>query len=253
MSQHDPEITPEDEDGFDEPTEYTAEQPERADGLQDVFVDPAYAPRGLLLGSTDHFSPRDYTEALAFARGQAASPTQDWTALCQSFVRSCYDIPPLFGSAFAQWLGADPEDRHEGGDPADAPLGSGLCFKGASVNGHIELAARPFKKSGTAAGWSNDLVTTGRINKVARTAATSHWGQTYLGYVTAINGYDLQLKKAKPPKPKQNKRYEGVSHAIDRLEAAAEAAKKQRDHHDVQTLTGEIHRLKHLYETLRRY
>ena len=82
-------------------------------------------------------SPRTYEEALEFARAQHNDASEDWTNKCLVFVRSSYGIGALFGSAWAQWLGADKEDRHEGGDPADAPLGSALCFKGSSPFGHI--------------------------------------------------------------------------------------------------------------------
>lgn len=197
-------------------------------------------------------SPRDFNEALKWAQGQAANPTADWTGYCQKFVRSCYGIPALFGSAWAQWLGADEEDRHVGGDPDDAPLGSALCYKGSGPYGHIVLAARPFK-SGAGACWSNDLVKYGDIDKVHRDAAVTKWNQPYLGYLTAINHYDLRLKETKPPKPKQDKPYKAVAGAIDRLERALETAKRQKDREDAKALRQEIRRLERMYNTLRRH
>lgn len=197
-------------------------------------------------------SPNTYIQALEVAQREAADPSMDWSGYCQRFVRTTYGIPALFSSAWTQWLGADAEDRHVGGDPEDAPLGAALCYKGSGVYGHIVLAARPFA-NGVAAAWSNDLVAWGDIDKVSRTAATSSWGQAYLGYLTAVNDYDLQLKKARPPKPKQNKRYEAIDKAALRLEHALETALRQQDDRDVATIRDEIRRLRKLYTRLRRY
>lgn len=190
-------------------------------------------------------SPRDFRQALDHAAAEHDHPSQDWEGFCQKFVRSCYGIPSLFGSAFAQWVGADPEDRHAGGKPSDAPLGSALVYKGSNPFGHIMLAARPFP-NGTAAAWSNDLVRTGRIDKVARTAPTTAWGQGYLGYLTAINDVDLRYKRP------QNRRYEALAAGIRNLETALATAKVQRDAADVRALTAELGRLHTMYDTLRR-
>lgn len=195
-------------------------------------------------------SLRDVEEALKYAQQQHASATQDWTGFCQKFVRSCYGIGPLFGSAWLQWLGADPEDRHVGGSPDDAPLGSALCYKGSGVFGHIDLAARAFKND-TSAAWSNDLVRWGDIDKVARTAPTSAWGQTYLGYLTAVNDVDLRLHEKKPPKPKQDKPYKSVERAIEKMQTALHTAIVQKDAADQKVFRAEIARLKKMHGRLR--
>lgn len=191
-------------------------------------------------------SPRTFDEALAFARAESADPTEDWTGYCQRFVRTAYGIPSLFGSAWAQWLGADPEDRHAGGDPSDAPAGSALCFKGAGPFGHIDLGARDEARA-----WSNDLVTVGDIDNVDRTAPTTKWGQRYLGYLTAVNDYDLQLKVAGPPKPKQTKRYASVAKAIERMEDAVARAAELGEKRDARALRTELRDLRELYDLLR--
>jgi hypothetical protein len=197
-------------------------------------------------------SPRDASQALLYAAHQSQHPSQNWGAMCQKFVRSAYGIPSLFASAWAQWLGADSDDRHRGGSPSDAPVGSALCYKGSGRFGHIDLAANNFG-NGTRAAWSNDLVRYGRINKVARTAPTTHWGQGYLGYLTAVNDYDLRLHKPQAaPKPKQTHRYLGINNAITNLEAALSTAQHQHDARDVAALKAEIARLKKMYLVLRR-
>ena len=195
-------------------------------------------------------SPNTFNEALLVAQREAVNPSQNWAGYCQKFVRTTYGIPPLFSSAWAQWLGADDEDKHVGGHPDDAPLGSALCFKGTGPYGHIDLAARPFR-SGKEGAWSNDLVDYGRIDKVLRTAPTSQWNQRYLGYLTAVNDYDLQLRTTRPAIPKQDKRYLSVDKAINNLERALMTAKLNHDTEDIETLQRNIRRLKKLYETLR--
>jgi hypothetical protein len=202
-------------------------------------------------------SPKTYLEALEVAQWwhehpDAPAPTKNgtWAGYCQAFVRTTYGIPPLFASAWAQWLGADEEDKHPGGVPSEAPLGAALLYKGSAPYGHIMLAARPFP-AGTAAAWSNDLVAHGDIHKVSRTAPTSAWGQGYLGYLTAVNDYDLQLKTATPPKPKQNRRYEALAKAIDKLEQALATAKTNHDWQDARVLRDELKRLRALYAELR--
>lgn len=192
-------------------------------------------------------SPRDYNGALNWMNQQSWTPTQDWTGLCQKAVRSAYGIPALFQTAYLQWLGADPEDRHAGGTCTDAPLGVALCFKGDTRFGHITLAARPFA-NGLQASWGTDLVERGQIDKHARVAPITVWGHRYLGYLTAINHYDLRLQP-----PKQTERYEAVALAVAAMERALETAVKQGDDEDESLIRVEIARLKSLYRQARHH
>lgn len=195
-------------------------------------------------------APRTRDEALAYAANEWAHGQPRWLNLCQMFVRSAWGLPPLFGSAWAQWQGADKADKHEGGDPADAPLGSALCYKGSSVFGHIVVAARPFKDE-TPAAWSNCLVRHGYIDKAARTAPVTRWGQRYLGYLTAVNGYDLQLGRPEAePVAKEPRRYGAVVKAGDSIAAALATARRRGDEDDITVLTRELTRLRRMAETL---
>lgn len=197
-------------------------------------------------------APNTRREAFDFAMHQARNPSRDWTNYCQMFVRMSWGIPALYGSAYAQWLGADDSAKHVGGDIDEVPAGAGLCFKGSNPAGHIDLAANPFK-SGSSAAWSNDLVTVGDIDKVHRNAPLRAWGQRYLGWLEEINGYEIDLKNNKPPKPKQNKRYLAVDRAINRMERALHTAQNQHDHHDIKLLKKEITHLHKLYAELRHH
>lgn len=202
-------------------------------------------------------------QALAFARAQVAH-TQlpaslraqgftSWENLCLGFVRSAWDVRPMFGSAFAAWMGADPADRHPGGRPEDAPVGAALCFKGSNPAGHIDLAAWPFR-NGVAAAFSNDLVRLGHIDKVRRDAPVTHWGQRYLGWLSAVNDVDLPLggHPTAKAKPKQTKRYAALATAMKNIETSLGTAKREHDAADVKLLEDEYQRLHGLWVRLRR-
>lgn len=203
-------------------------------------------------------SPRTFDESMTFAQRQHASGTDEWLGLCQKFTRSGWGIGPLFGSAAAQWHGADPEDRFPGTDPDKAPIGSALCFLGGSRGfGHIMPTSRDFP-SGRPGAWSNDLVRAGRIDKVRRTAPVTAWGHRYVGYILAVNDVDLRAP--------QRRRYPRLGSAIERLglahddlEHARAQAAARSDAADVTAITAEIrainaeiNRLKTAYDTLRR-
>lgn len=190
-------------------------------------------------------SPRTTSQALDRAQAEWRSRSQNWTGMCQKFTRTVYGVGPGFATARAQFLGCDPEDRHIGGHPEDAPVGSILHFKGGSEGfGHAELAAPDFP-DGSDGAWSNDLVKTGYIHKVHRNAPVTRWSHVYTGYCTAINDVDLRMP--------QKSHYAAIRKAINRLEVARENAKAQSDASDVTVLTAEINRLQKMYDTLRRH
>ena len=194
-------------------------------------------------------SKRDYKQALAYAKAQRERPSRSWEGYCQMFVRKAYGIDSLYGSAIAQWYGLASGDKHAGGHPDDAPVGSALFFAGGKY-GHVMLAGGPFK-NGTKGAWSNDLVRLGKIDKVRRTAPITAWGHRYLGYGTAINGIDLRYKTP-PLKTPPLKKYISIAQAVDRMEAALERAVKDGDKSDIKVLKAEIKHLKHLHDTLRK-
>lgn len=188
-------------------------------------------------------SPHTLKQALETARAEHQHPSEDWEGMCQRFVRTCWGIPPLFGSAWAQWLGADDADKHIGGDPADAPVGAALCYKGSGPYGHIMIAANGGKA------WSNDLMRAGDIDYVDRLAPTHQWGQKYLGYLTAVNDYDLRLLTNEPAKPKAEN-FPRIDKAITKLRLARDAAKKRGDRADAKAIGEELAHLRDLREAL---
>ena len=189
-------------------------------------------------------------QALGYMRAQVEHPSQSWKDRCQELCRKSYDAEAIFGTAYAQWLGADSEDRHYG--PIEsAPPGALLCFKGSNPAGHIDEAAHPFG-SGPVAAFSNDLVVVGRVNKVERTAPETHWGQRYLGWLSTICGHAIDFDKPhRPAKPKQDQHYARLERAIHNLEHALDTAQDQHDHADAEALRQQVKVMQRLYVKLR--
>lgn len=186
---------------------------------------------------------RTVNQALDWARAQSTlASADDWAGYCLRFVRMAYDIPPLFRSAWLAWLGADPDDRHPGRNPAAAPVGAALCYRGSRY-GHIMLAARP-AHDGTPMAWSNDLARHGRIDYVPRSAPESRWGQTYVGWLSAVNQVDLGLVTDRP------RRYPDINRAIRHLQAALAAERATGDRADRRALLRELTHLRALAKTV---
>lgn len=206
-------------------------------------------------------TPRDYEEALLYLRQQAhhlSPPPQyglTWHNDCQALAHVEYGIMEGGnGSAYAQWLNTSPANRHPGGDPADAPLGALLCSKGSGPFGHIWTAARQFRRTDTDGGWGPDMNPNefGGVSKFRRDAPMTVWGHTYLGYITEINGWELDLSHTKKkPKPLQNKRYLRLQNIIEMYDRSIETAKKDRDKADVAALRKQQRAAKALYSKIK--
>lgn len=193
---------------------------------------------------------RTVEEALEFARAESTNRSRDWTRYCQAFVRSCWGLPAFYSSARAQWLGAAKDDRHEGGDPDDAPVGAALCWA-SSPHGHISLAGRTPKGGSVKGSWSTDIKRRGWPDWCPRDAPRSQWGQPYLGFLTSVNGWDLRLETPDArPEPQEPARYLQVQKAGDRLAQALATAQRRGDDRDAVVLTRELARLRRIYELL---
>ena len=126
-------------------------------------------PKGRILS-------RSVDEAIAWARGQVDDPTQDWTALCQSFCRQSYGVPAWSSSAIGAWGKIPPAKRHIAGKPSEAPRGA-LLYYGGGKWGHVAIAVGKRTKRSCL---SNDYVSRGRIDQAPRTFP--RWGLIYLGW-----------------------------------------------------------------------
>lgn len=200
-------------------------------------------------------APNSLPTRISFYQRQVTNPSQDWSNLCLMLCRISAGVGPRFSSAWTHWLGTPGEDKHVGGTPADAPVGTFLHFKGSGPYGHIEMKKYP-NAPGEVSAFSNDLLRYGKVDAVPASLATSKWGQAYLGYTLTINGYDVLLapspEPTKPPEPVESKHYGGIGKAIERLKHAREQARKNGDHDDAKHITVEIRRLKAADRKLRR-
>lgn len=243
-----------DETEFDEPDmpDGQVPEPEPPGGVQDpdAPLGGADDARALALFAQP-VAPRNAPEAITWYAGQHTNPAQDYHALCLQFSRLGRDIPAQQPYAYAGWLAVDDDSKHVGGNPDDAPLGAFLFFKGVPLFGHIMPGTRDFP-SGRGGAWSNDLVRDGQIDKVLRTAPVTRWGQRYLGWTSELNGYDLQVGKVAPPKPKDTHPYKALERAAHNIGVALDTAKAEHDAADVEKLRALIkrtevlsHKLKH--------
>lgn len=205
-------------------------------------------------------TPNNRTAALAYARAQwqhldpPAKYGSTWHNDCQAFAHVCYGLlTGGFATAYAQWLGLDPEDRHPTTDTSKAPVGALMFSRGANPAGHVWLAAWPFPND-TPGSWSPDFNAEvyGGISKVPRNAPRDRWGHTILGWGTSINGYRLDLTGNGVAKAIESKHYKRIARAINNLENALAVAQRNHDIHDVRLIETEVRHQKALYSELRR-
>lgn len=121
---------------------------------------------------------RNINEAIAYGRGQIDHPSQQWVALCQSFVRNCYGVPAWAPSAYDAWLKI-PVKHRQLGPIEQAPRGAAIYFKrnkaGSERPGHVVLATKT-------ACLSNDIYRHGGIDNAPRTVFEPKWNMGYLGW-----------------------------------------------------------------------
>lgn len=119
---------------------------------------------------------RSVDDAIAWGERQITHPTQDWTNLCQSFVRQSYGTGAWAPSAKDAWYSIPKGERTAGGSPLDAPRGAAIYFTAGSA-GHVALCVG---KSGSSKCLSNDYVRRGKIDYAPRTFPA--WGSISASY-----------------------------------------------------------------------
>lgn len=147
-------------------------------------------------------TPHDAEETLAFARAQHRhlDPPDKygttWHNDCQAFCHCAWGLlTGGFATAWLQWLGLHPDDKHITADLSGAPLGALLFSRRPSGGtGHVWLAARPMS-DGRPGSWSTDTNPDafGGVGKVHRTYPRDAWGHVLLGWGTSVNGVQLDL------------------------------------------------------------
>ncbi|MFI7068115.1 hypothetical protein ACIBL3_44495 [Kribbella sp. NPDC050124] len=126
--------------------------------------------------------------AINFAKGQVTNPSQDWFRLCLVFVRKCFNVGPLYGSAEKGYFGTD--FRH--GTTGTPPLGVPVWWTNGG-DGHVAISA------GDGTCFSNDIKRRGKIDRVAISFITRNWGQRYRGWSEDVNGVRVWRPGAPTP------------------------------------------------------
>lgn len=109
---------------------------------------------------------------------------------CLQWVRICWEVGSLYGSAIDAWNGA----RYKHPGDRNPPKGAPLFYRGGQY-GHIVIA----KDDGMR---STDCPSAGRVGNAALSWPETHWGQQYLGWTEDLNGVKLPgLSKDPTPDP----------------------------------------------------
>lgn len=124
---------------------------------------------------------RSPSEAVAWGREQVDHPVKDFTRLCLQFVRMAYGLPVVHPDAGTAWDLA--ELRHPTRTANSIPRGVPVFFELPSVADHVALSLGD--------GWclSNDVLRTGRIDRVRIDAIVQRWGAQLLGWTEDLNGH----------------------------------------------------------------
>ena len=140
------------------------------------------------------------------------------------FVRSCFNVAPLYPDAITAWEQAD-NARHRVSDPDAIPRGYATFFRGGE-HGHVCLSL------GRGLCLTNDTGVPGTINVARLADISSAWGYQLLGYTTEVNGEEApRPKPAKPRKPRQTAhqwRVAELRRAIVRARANGHARRARR-------------------------
>jgi len=129
--------------------------------------------------------------AIDFARGQVTNPTPppgqpNWFGWCLVFVRRCFNVGALYGSAEKAYLRTD--FKH--GTSGTPPLGVPVWWTNGG-DGHVAIS------TGDGNCFSTDIKRHGKVDLVAISFITRKWGQNYRGWSEDINGVRIWRPGAK--------------------------------------------------------
>ena len=130
---------------------------------------------------------RTYDQAKEFAQQQHSSGSSAWHNLCQMFSRQCVGAAP-FGASAREAFNATPSDhRHQTSPP---PPGS-IAYYGFSDHGagHAVFAVH----GGFV--WSNDILRSGRIDRVRWDVFPSKWRLPYRGWISQMPSGELPIQR----------------------------------------------------------
>lgn len=132
--------------------------------------------------------------AVNFAKDQVTHPTpppgeSDWYGWCLVFVRKCFNVGALYGSAEKGYFGTD--FKH--GTDSTPPLGVPVWWTNGG-DGHVAIS------TGDGSCFSTDIKRRGKVDKVAISYITRKWGQRYRGWSEDVNGARI-WRPAAPQRP----------------------------------------------------
>lgn len=160
-------------------------------GYQDQLNPQSLTVRPADAKSDDDGNVRTKRRAIEWGRDQARKATQSWHGLCLMFVRSCFNVDPLYPDAITAWEGA--EHKHRETDTAKWDRGHGGFFR-VGEHGHTVLTL------GNDEGLSNDVDPDdpGGIARVNLSQLADRWSASPLGTTDDVNG-----EVAPAPRPRQ--------------------------------------------------
>ncbi len=120
---------------------------------------------------------RTFEQAKAFAASQHEAPSQGWHNLCQLFSRQCVGAASFGASAREAFNGIPAGEKHTSSPP---PPGS-IAYYGFGDRGfgHAVFVV----EAGFV--WSNDILRSGRIDRVRWDIFPREWGLPYRGWITS--------------------------------------------------------------------
>lgn len=129
--------------------------------------------------------------------GQAAIANADRystyeVGYCLKWVRTCWEIGSLYGSAIEAWNGARHKHPGDRNPPDGAP-----CFYSGGTYGHIVV----YRKHDSRRMRSTDCPSSGRVSDADLSWPESAWGSAYLGWTEDLNGVDLPIGAPEPTPP----------------------------------------------------
>lgn len=121
-------------------------------------------------------SPRNSAQAIAWARNQITHPSQDWSGMCQSFVREAFGVPPTnYSTAYDAWNRSP--HKHPETSGANIPAGVPVFWSGGTTGaGHTVISI------GGGQCISTDILRRGKADIASIDGITSSWGENFLGW-----------------------------------------------------------------------
>ncbi len=116
--------------------------------------------------------------AIEWARDVSQRNVAIFAGLCLMFVRSCFNVGPLYPDAWTAWLEADRRNRCT---PNDAPRGRAGFFRGG-LHGHVVLTL------GKGLCYSSDVKRKGMVDVCRIADIEKAWGYTFVGTTGDLNG-----------------------------------------------------------------